>query len=73
LEAEVKQCSIVAPAKGSVLVRCDVNTNAPAEPRRDAMGRFRKRTGIWAVVSDPMPDVRWTVTVVSVTPAEDPN
>ena len=58
--------TLAAPAQGRMLVRCDVNTNAPPEPRRDALGRFRKRAGLWVVVGEGPPDVRWTATMGTV-------
>lgn len=58
--------TLTAPAEGRMLVRCDVTANAPPEPRRDALGRFRKRTGLWIVVGDGPPDVRWTATMGTV-------
>ncbi len=62
--------TLTAPAKGSMLVRCDINANAPPEPRRDKQGRFRKRTGLWIVVGEGPADISPPVMVVDVTPTE---
>lgn len=56
--------TLTAPAEGRMLIQCDVN--APPEPRRDALGRFRKQTGLWIVVGEGPPDVRWTATMGTV-------
>ena len=58
--------TLTAPAEGHMLVRCDVNANAPPEPRRDKQGRFRKRTGLWIVVGEGPADIRWTATMGTV-------
>lgn len=40
----------VPPAGTSAIVRVTLNPDAPEEPRRDARGRYRRRTGL--VVTD---------------------